>query len=192
MGSAPRVLGVLSDTHGLLRPEISEAFRGCWLILHAGDVGHPAVLEGLRALAPVVAVKGNVDRWAEEGALPPTQVLDVEGVRIYLLHDLEELDLVPEAAGIRCVIHGHTHRPEVRWKGEVLYLNPGSAGPRRPGRPVTLARLVLEEAGGLVPEIVPLSEEPAPLGPQGEGGQPPPALGPRPRPSGTCPPSGGR
>jgi len=132
-------LGIISDTHGLLRPEAARALSGVDLIVHAGDVGSPEVLTKLKALAPVFAVRGNVDTesWAKE--LPTTVIVDAGSASLYVLHNLRELDLRPEAAGFDAVISGHTHQAE-QWEREgVLYLNPGSAGPRRFHLPVTLA-----------------------------------------------------
>ena len=136
-------IGVISDTHGLVRPEAVAALRGSDLIMHAGDVGHPAVLETLGAVAPVVAVRGNNDRgpWAER--LPATKVLEVAGITLCLLHDVADLDVDPEAAGYQAVIAGHSHQPKLERRGGVLYLNPGSAGPRRFKLPVSLARIRL-------------------------------------------------
>jgi len=146
-------VGVISDTHGLLRPEAVEALAGCDLILHAGDVGGPGILKELEGVAPVVAIRGNVDRgpWARE--LPETQAVEVEGILLYLVHDLETLDLSPEAAGISMVIFGHSHKPEIRTEGGVRYFNPGSAGPRRFSNPVTVG-FVEVEVGRLLPEIL--------------------------------------
>lgn len=132
-------LGIISDTHGLLRPEAARALSGVDLIVHAGDVGSPEVLTKLKALAPVFAVRGNVDTesWAKE--LPATVIVDAGSASLYVLHNLRELDLRPEAAEFDAVISGHTHQAE-QWEREgVLYLNPGSAGPRRFQLPVTLA-----------------------------------------------------
>ena len=139
-----RRIGVLSDTHGLLRPEAIDALRGSELIVHAGDVGKPEVLERLRAIAPTIAVRGNVDRqpWAKKISL--TEVLEAGGVSIYILHILQELDLKPEAAGFKVVVSGHSHIPAQERKNGVLYFNPGSAGPRRFERPVTVGRLHIE------------------------------------------------
>jgi len=144
---AQTVLGVISDTHGLVRPQAVEALRGSDLIVHAGDVGHPAVLEALRALAPVVAVRGNNDRGAWAEALAETEVVEVGGFSLYVLHDLAALDLDPEAAGFQAVIAGHSHQPKLERRAGVLYLNPGSAGPRRFRLPVALARVRIGAAG---------------------------------------------
>ena len=144
---ATTVVGLVADTHGLLRPELLEAFAGVDLIVHAGDVGKEAVLEGLKALAPTVAVRGNVDRgaWAEE--LPKSDVIDVAGVGIYIQHGHEGLDL-DAVATCRVVVSGHSHRLSIKERGGVLYLNPGSAGPRRFKLPVTAMRLAVR--GGAV------------------------------------------
>jgi putative phosphoesterase len=148
-------IGLISDTHGLLRPEAIEALRGCDRILHAGDVGSPAILDRLRTLAPVSAVRGNVDLggWAEP--LPTLEVVEVGDVLLCLLHDRESLDLDPAAAGISAVISGHSHRPEVHRSNGILYVNPGSAGPRRFDLPVSVGRLVVN-GGSLEAEIVKL------------------------------------
>jgi putative phosphoesterase len=134
-------VGVISDTHGLLRPEAVHALHGSELIVHAGDVGNADVLERLRAIAPTVAVRGNVDTasWAE--TLPETEVVDVGGVHLYVLHDISRLGLDPKAAGFAAVIFGHSHHPSAERRNGVLYLNPGSAGPRRFSLPIALARL---------------------------------------------------
>lgn len=152
-------VGVISDTHGLLRAEAVEALRGAELILHAGDVGNPEVLERLRTLAPVVAVRGNVDTSPWAAALPDTEVVDVGGVRIYMLHVLESLDLDPGAAGVSAVVFGHSHTPLAEMRRGVLYLNPGSAGPRRFRLPVTVARLTVG-GGSIRHEIIELPVPP--------------------------------
>jgi hypothetical protein len=135
------LIGVISDTHGLLRPEAVKALKGVELIIHAGDVGDPKVLANLARLAPVHAVRGNTDRgdWAAD--LPHTRVVEVGSVHLYVLHELFTLDLDPAAAGLAAVIFGHSHRPHLERKNGVLYLNPGSAGPRRFTLPVSLARI---------------------------------------------------
>jgi len=137
---------VISDTHGLLRPEALSALEGCSLIIHAGDVGSPDILEQLRAIAPTTAVRGNVDTAAWAMSLPLTEVVHVADVHLYVLHDLAALDLDPKAAGFAAVISGHTHRPAADVRHGVLYLNPGSAGPRRFKLPITLARLEIAGA----------------------------------------------
>ena len=136
-----RVVGVISDTHGLVRPEALAALRGVDAIVHAGDVGEPAVLDALGALAPVTAVRGNNDHGGWARALPATAVLEVGDACLYVLHDLHELDLEPGAAGFAAVIAGHSHRPGIESRGGVLFVNPGSAGPRRFTLPVAVARL---------------------------------------------------
>lgn len=149
------LIGVISDTHGLLRAEAVEALGGSDYIIHAGDVGDPRILDELRRMAPVTVVGGNIDceAWARE--LPKTDVLSVDGLDIYVLHNLAELDLKPEAAGFSAVIYGHSHVPKQETRNGVLYLNPGSAGPRRFRLPVTLARMQVR-GGKLHAEIVPL------------------------------------
>jgi putative phosphoesterase len=137
------IVGVISDTHGLLRPEAVAALRGSDLILHAGDVGKAAVLEALRTVAPTTAIRGNVDTAIWATALPATEVISVDGLELYMLHDRAALDLDPRAAGFAAVIYGHTHRPGAEVRHGVLYLNPGSAGPRRFSLPVTVARLTI-------------------------------------------------
>jgi putative phosphoesterase len=139
----PITIGVISDTHGLLRPEAVEALRGSDRILHAGDVGHPKILEALAQIAPVTAVRGNVDTGPWALALPETEVVEAGGVSIYMLHDLGRLDLKPEAAGFRVVVYGHSHQPKTAEKNGVLYFNPGSAGPQRFDLPVSLGKLMI-------------------------------------------------
>ena len=150
-------IGVISDTHGLLRPEALAALRGSDYIIHAGDIGEPAILKQLVGIAPLTAIRGNVDREAWARKLPPTNVLEVGGISIYVLHNLNELDLKPEAAGFAVVVAGHTHRAKQETKNGVLYFNPGSAGPRRFQLPVTIGRLALNDGGvsGEILEIVP-------------------------------------
>jgi len=155
-------IGVISDTHGLLRPEAVAALQGCERILHAGDVGDRSILDELRRIAPVTAVRGNTDRGALGYELKPFEVVEAGGTRIYMLHDADDLDFDPRAAGISVVITGHTHSPRVSERAGVLYLNPGSAGPRRFRLPVTVAILTIEE-GNPRAEIVPLDVAP-PIG----------------------------
>jgi putative phosphoesterase len=151
----PVIIGVISDTHGLLRHEAVEALRGSDRILHAGDIGAPEILEALAKIAPVTAVRGNVDTawWAR--TLPGAEVIEAGGVSIYTLHDRDQLDLKPEAAGFRVVVYGHSHQPKIEEKNGVLYFNPGSAGPRRFRLPVSVGRLTII-AGKVDAELVEL------------------------------------
>lgn len=143
MPAVPTRIGLISDTHGLLRPQALEALRGSELILHAGDVGKPEILTALWEIAPVIAVRGNVDKsdWATE--LPETAVAEAGKVCLYVLHDVDSLDLNPAAAGFHVVVSGHSHQPGKFERNGVLYINPGSAGPRRFQLPVSVARLNL-------------------------------------------------
>jgi uncharacterized protein len=143
MAIAVKRIGLISDTHGLLREEAVEALCGSELIIHAGDVGKPEILEALKKIAPVVAVRGNVDTepWAQ--ALPETAVAEAGAAMIYVLHDVKALDLNPGASGFQIVVSGHSHKPGKTERDGVLYINPGSAGPRRFQLPVTVARLRL-------------------------------------------------
>ena len=139
--SPARVVGVISDTHGLMRPEALAALAGVDLIVHAGDIGAPGVLDALAEIAPVHAVRGNNDAGAWARHVPDTASVGVERARLLVLHDLHDLALDPAAAGFAAVIAGHSHRPRLEERGGVLYLNPGSAGPRRFKLPVAVARL---------------------------------------------------
>jgi putative phosphoesterase len=138
------LIGVISDTHGLLRPEAVAALRGAERIIHAGDIGAPEVLAALAELAPVTAVRGNNDKGAWAQAIPATAVLELGGVSIYVLHDLAELDVEPSAGGFGVVVAGHSHQPAQGEKGGVLFFNPGSAGPRRFRLPISVGRLHVE------------------------------------------------
>lgn len=144
VGESRYHVGVVSDTHGLLRPELVEAFEGVDLIVHAGDVGNEAVLEGLEAIAPVVAVRGNMDRDRWTGRLRYTEAVEVGDTLLYVVHDEADLDLNPVVAGIRVVVSGHTHYPSRVERGGVLYINPGSAGPRRGALPASAALLEID------------------------------------------------
>ena len=139
-------VGIISDTHGLLRPEAVVALRGSQIILHAGDVGDSEILERLRNIAPTVAVRGNIDTAPWANALPMTEVVEIGDLQFYMLHDLSALDLNPRTAGFAAVISGHTHRPVADVRDGVLYLNPGSAGPRRFTLPIAVARLQIDGA----------------------------------------------
>ena len=145
-GRNPKTIGLISDTHGLLRPQALRALKGSDLIIHAGDVGDPEILEALKTLAPVFAVRGNVDTEPWGLALPETEVIETVPATIYVLHDVQALDLDPVAAGFHIVVSGHSHKPSRTERGGVLFLNPGSAGPRRFDLPVTVALLLVEQA----------------------------------------------
>jgi len=148
-------LGVISDTHGLLRPEALAALRGSDLIIHAGDVGDEAVLDGLRGIAPTFAIRGNIDTATWAARLPSTDIVEVGELSFYVLHNIADLDLDPPTAGFAAVVYGHSHQPSIETRDGVLYLNPGSAGPRRFRLPVTLARVAVAGTE-LRPEIVEL------------------------------------
>jgi putative phosphoesterase len=152
------IVGVISDTHGLLREEAIEALRRSDRIIHAGDVGDPEILKKLTTIAPVTAVRGNIDKGELGRKLSKTEWLEIEGVAIYVLHIREELDVSPKAAGVGVVIYGHSHKPEQQMKDGVLYFNPGSAGPRRFKLPVTVGRLVIED-GAVKGELIELEAE---------------------------------
>jgi uncharacterized protein len=149
------MIGVISDTHGLLRPAAIEALRGVEHILHAGDVGDPSILDALRSVAPVTAIRGNIDVGGPCAHLPATEVVTLHGHTFYMLHDRQALDLDPAAAGFSAVISGHSHKPLIQWRHGVLYMNPGSAGPRRFSLPVSIG-LLTTGADGLQPQLVTL------------------------------------
>jgi putative phosphoesterase len=149
------LLGLISDTHGLMRSEALDALQGSDLIIHAGDIGDPAVLESLATIAPVRAIRGNNDRGAWAAKLPATEVVELGSHSIYVLHNLMELDLDPAAAGFTTVVCGHSHKPAVEKRGSVLFVNPGSAGPRRFKLPVTVATMTLR-LGRCEAHVVPL------------------------------------
>jgi putative phosphoesterase len=139
------IVGLISDTHGLLRPEALDALTGSDFIVHAGDIGDEEVLAALSRVAPVTAVRGNVDTQDWARSLPDTEVLEVgASARLYVLHNIEDLDIDPAAAGLHAVIFGHTHKPGTQVKDGVLYVTPGSAGPRRFSLPVSMGRLLVE------------------------------------------------
>lgn len=148
-------IGVLSDTHGLLRPEVLPALTGVEHILHAGDVGDITILRALETIAPVTAIRGNIDTHGPCAEFPATEAVELDGKLLYLVHSVRDLDLHPTAAGISAVISGHSHKPGIEWKDGVLYLNPGSAGPRRFSLPITLAILTIQ-AGTLTAVVHPL------------------------------------
>ncbi len=134
-------IGVIADTHGLLRPQAVEALAGSNMILHAGDIGEISVLRALEAVAPVVAVAGNMDNGTLANLLPPSETIRAHDLLVHMRHDLQRLDIDPEAAGVSAVIFGHSHKPVIQQKNGILYLNPGSAGPRRFTLPGTVARI---------------------------------------------------
>ena len=139
-------VGLIADTHGLLRPQATAFLQGCDHILHGGDIGGPAILEQLAALAPVTAVRGNNDTQTWAASLPQTQLLEFQAVRIYMIHNLEELELEPAAAGLHVIVSGHSPRPLVREHNGVVYVNPGSAGPRRFRLPISVGQLEISGA----------------------------------------------
>ncbi len=149
------IIGVISDTHGLLRSEALSALAGVDHILHAGDVGDPDILEELRTIAPWTAIRGNIDEHGRCAFLPATEVVELDGFAFYMLHDSKQLDLDPVAAGFAAVISGHSHKQMIDWRKGVLYFNPGSAGPRRFQLPVSVGRIVVTD-GKLEPAIIPL------------------------------------
>ena len=160
MASRVHTVGVISDTHGLVRPEALAALAGVEHIVHAGDIGAPAVLDALGRIAPVTAVRGNNDREAWAAGIPETEVVEIGDVSLYVLHDLHELDLDPRAAGFAAVIAGHSHQPRQEDRDGVLFFNPGSAGPRRFKLPVSVGRLTIARgrvAGALVTLEIPAS-----------------------------------
>lgn len=151
-----QTIGVISDTHGLLRPEAISALQGSDLIIHAGDIGRLEVIEQLAAIAPVTAIRGNIDKAAWAEAFPETEVVQANDTLIYVLHNLKELDLAPKVAGFRVVVSGHSHQPKITEKDGTLYLNPGSAGPRRFKLPIAVGRLTIEDER-IHSEILPLN-----------------------------------
>jgi putative phosphoesterase len=151
-----RIIGLISDTHGLLRPEAVAALRGSDIIIHAGDVGRPDILGHLMAIAPVFAVRGNVDGGAWAASLPETETLSFGGHSLHVIHILADLAIDPAGAGVSVVVSGHTHVPRIDERDGVFYVNPGSAGPRRFRLPVTVGRITVAEDGTLTPEIVEL------------------------------------
>jgi uncharacterized protein len=148
-------IGVISDTHGLLRPEAIDALGGSDLIIHAGDVGNPAVIDRLRAVAPTFVVRGNIDKADWAASLPMTELVEVGGLVFFVLHEISQLDLDPAVAGFAAVVFGHSHMPLIETRQGVLFLNPGSAGPRRFKLPVTVARVSVS-GQRLRPEIAEL------------------------------------
>ena len=155
----PMKIGIVSDTHGLLRPQVMPALAGVERILHLGDVGESGILKSLEKLAPVTAIRGNVDRDGPCSRLPETEVLLLEGHYVYMLHDIHTLHLDPAAAKFGVVLYGHSHKPEIRRHKGVIYFNPGSCGPRRFELPVTVGLLTLKEGAAPSPEIISLTSQ---------------------------------
>lgn len=145
-------IGVISDTHGLLRPEAIDRLTGVDHIIHAGDIGGPYIVPGLENIAPVTAIRGNIDQAAWANSFADQEILDIAGYKIFILHNRNELDHDPKAAGFDILISGHSHKPNIETIDEILYLNPGSAGPRRFTLPISLAFLELS-AGSILPRI---------------------------------------
>jgi len=137
-------IGLISDTHGLLRPEALAFLQGCDHIVHGGDIGHTAILEQLAAIAPLTAVRGNNDKAAWADAIAEAEFVQIEGITLYALHDIDDLDLDPSGAGIQVVVTGHSHKPLIEERDGVLYVNPGSAGPRRFTLPISVGELLVD------------------------------------------------
>jgi putative phosphoesterase len=155
MAESEIILGVISDTHGLLRPQAIAALAGSHLIIHAGDIGKPEVIDRLAAIVATFVVRGNIDNASWAARLPPTQTVEVGALRFFVLHDIAQLALDPAAAGFAAVVFGHSHRPSIETRDGVLFLNPGSAGPRRFTLPITVARIRVS-GQRMQPEIVEL------------------------------------
>jgi uncharacterized protein len=153
--SAGRLVGLISDTHGLVRPEALAALCGCDLIIHSGDIGKPEVLDALRAIAPVAAIKGNIDIGAWAYALPDTLPVTVGDARLFLIHNVNELNFAPAERGFHAVISGHSHKPGIKTSGSVLFVNPGSAGPRRFKLPIAVGTLRID-GQRITPKIIEL------------------------------------
>lgn len=150
-----KIIGVISDTHSLIRPEAIEYLNNSDFIIHAGDVGSERVLVELKKLAPVIVVKGNCDVEAWSEGLPQNEVVEINEKLIYVIHDIQHLDLDPKAAGISVVVYGHSHRPSLEIKENIYYLNPGSIGPRRFNLPISLAKIIVE-GNDIKPEVIEL------------------------------------
>jgi putative phosphoesterase len=154
MPDRPMRIGILSDTHGLLRPEVLPLLAGSDHILHLGDVGDPEILGKLAKIAPVTAIRGNIDTHGPCAKLPETEVVTLAGLDFYLLHNLQALDLDPAAAGFAAVLYGHSHKPEIRRHKGILYMNPGSCGPRRFQLPITCGQINIDEKGQMEAKIL--------------------------------------
>jgi putative phosphoesterase len=147
------IIGIISDTHGLLRPEALKSLEGSDHIIHAGDIGAPEIVPALERIAPVTAIRGNIDTQSWARRFPETEVVELEGLHLYVIHDVHALDLSPKAAGFAAVISGHSHQPKQEIKDGVLYFNPGSAGPRRFKLPISVGRLKVSN-GSLAAELL--------------------------------------
>lgn len=156
----PKRVGLISDTHGLLRDSATKALAGSDIIIHAGDIDTLEIIKRLEKIAPVYPVCGNMDRIASSPPLPFYKIVEIEAISIYVLHDLYQLDLDPAAAGFNVVVFGHSHRPSIKYREDVLYINPGSAGPRRFTLPISVGMLKIDN-GNIIPEIIHLEDETA-------------------------------
>jgi len=152
-----KYIGLISDTHGLLRESAAAALADSDIIIHAGDIDTPEILEALKKIAPVFPIRGNMDRNHAGMALPRYEIVEMNGVSIYVLHDIDQLDLNPAAAGFAVVVSGHSHRPGIVYRDNVLYINPGSAGPRRFKLPISVGILEIED-GRITPKIIELEK----------------------------------
>lgn len=150
-------IGLISDTHGLLRESAVEALADSDIIIHAGDIDTPEIIDALKTIAPVFPVRGNMDRNPDGTALPKYEIVEMDAFSIYVLHDIAQLDLDPAAAGFAVVVSGHSHQPEIKYRDNVLYINPGSAGPRRFTLPISVGILEIED-GSITPKIITLDE----------------------------------
>jgi len=157
MNNKLKYIGLISDTHGLLRQSAVAALADSNIIIHAGDIDTPDILDGLNKIAPVFPVRGNMDRNPDGAALPQYEVVEMDGISIYVLHDLYQLDLDPAAAGFGVVVSGHSHQPRIKYRDNVLYINPGSAGPRRFTLPISVGMLEIED-GRITPRIIEIEE----------------------------------
>ena len=155
MDDTPKRIGLISDTHGLLRDSAVEALANSDIIIHAGDIDTPDIIDTLKTIAPVFPVRGNMDRNPYGATLHKYKIVEINGISIYVLHDLSQLDLDPAAAGFEVVVSGHSHRPQIKYRDGVLFINPGSAGPRRFKLPISVGMLEIED-GRITPKIIEL------------------------------------
>ncbi|MDA3895131.1 MAG: metallophosphoesterase family protein [Desulfobacteraceae bacterium] len=157
MNQKIKCIGLISDTHGLLRKSAVTALADSDIIIHAGDIDTPEILDALKKIAPVFPVRGNMDRNPDGANLPKYEIVEIDDLSIYVLHDIDQLDLDPAAAGFAVVVSGHTHRPIIKYRDSVLYINPGSAGPRRFKLPISVGMLEIED-GHITPKIIQIEE----------------------------------